>query len=164
MPKTDPHWSFALSDAKGRIQFYRSNLPTPDGLDYGEEIAEDVPMWDAVIEKEQLAAAWAACWSTGERQRLTCHAVRNGRRVELELFRIPMEDAFAMVSHGVWSQQHEALTEQERDICQMLTDGTTSQEIAATMGISTSTVSRARAEAMRKLSCKTAEQLGTRFC
>lgn len=164
MQQRDPHWSFALSDARGQIQFYRSNIPTDDGVDYGQEIASDVPMWDAVIEKDQLAAAWAECWATGQSQKLTCHAIRNGRRVELELFRIPVDDAFSMVSHGVWSQHHEVLTDQETQICQLLTSGVTPQEIAATLEISTSTVSRCRSEAMRKLGCNTYEQLGTRFC
>ena len=163
MKRRDLHWSFALSDSRGHIHFYRSNIPTDDGVDYGEEIA-DAPMWDAVIEKEKLAAAWAECWATGQRQTLTCHAARNGRRVELELFRIPVDDAFSMVSHGVWSQHHEQLTSQEMRICQLLTAGVTPQGIAAQLGISTSTVSRCRSEAMRKLECNTYEQLGTRFC
>jgi len=164
MSPRDPNWSFALSDAKGQILFYRSNLPTVEGTDSGEEIPDDVPMWDAVIESDALAAAWAQCWSTGESQRIVCHAKRNGRRVELELFLIPTTDTFAMASHGVWSHTYESLTEAEAQICQLLARGVTPTEIGQRLDISPTTISRHRQEAMRKLECNTHEQLGTRFC
>jgi DNA-binding CsgD family transcriptional regulator len=159
-----PHWSLALSNDKGHILFYRSNLPTEDGVDHGEKIASDTPMWDAVLERDALALAWANCWSTGEAQNLICHAKRNGRRVELDLFLVPFDGVITMASHGIWSRTHESLSQLELDVGAMLARGMTPQEIANELEVSVSTVSRARSEAMRKLECRTGEQLGTRFC
>ena len=147
------------------------SLPELNGLDAARQILKDTPRTEILMltmhHSEQLAKDALQAGARGyilksDADQSLISAVHSLR--EHKPFLSPrvtefVLDEFVRRTDVVDTAAHEAVTAREREIIQLLAEGRSNKEAAATLGISVKTVEAHRANIMRKLRLRSLSEL-----
>lgn len=151
-------WGIAISDGKGSIMYYTSNLPTEGGSTDGTHNMQG-PMFDKAEDSDAFMLAWAKATSSGREVAIHAVALRNNRKFLCRF--IPIPEGGQMVTFSQWGTDASwPLSEKEESVCRKLVSGLSIELIAEELRVTRQAIQKLRRSAMDKLGCETFEQLG----